>query len=89
MSTVFVFNAINHQFPSAVFSSKELAVAWIDRHGLSGTVTEMPVDVSAYDHAIQNNLFTPKKPKEFEPDFMARFSSRLWHDHFGPEFHQG
>jgi hypothetical protein len=86
METVFIFNATNYHFPAAVFTSKEKAVEWVEAHGLSGTITEMPVDISAYDHAIQNKLFTPKKPKEFEPEFMGRFSSRLWHDHFGPDF---
>jgi hypothetical protein len=86
MESVFIFNGIGYQFPSGVFTTKEKALAWVAKHGLSGTITEMPIDISAYDHAVENDLFTPKKPHESTPKFMASFSSRLWHDHFGPDW---
>jgi hypothetical protein len=86
METVFVFQGISATFASAVFTTKELAEKWIEKNGLSGTITEMPVNISAYDHAIEMKLFIPKKPHETSPKFIANFSSRLWHEHYGPEW---
>jgi hypothetical protein len=86
MNTVFIFNGAFAQFPSAVFTTKEKAENWIKTNNLSGTLTEMPLDISTYDHAIQNGMFKPKKPHELAPKFIAGFSSRLWHDHYGEEF---
>lgn len=86
MGTVFVFNGINRSLPSAVFSTKEKAENWVRTNNLCGTITEMPLDISAYDHAIQNGLFSPKKAHESTPKFIAEFSSRLWHGHYGDDF---
>ena len=91
METVFVFNGINSGLPAAIFKTKERAIEWVKQAGVSGTLTEMPVDISAYDHAIQNKYFEPKKDKERAPRFIATFTSRLWHEHFGPDWerHKG
>jgi hypothetical protein len=86
MSTVYVFTGHKSQVASAVFSSKEMAIRWIESNGLSGTLNEMPLDVSAYDHAVKNGLFLPKKDHERSPEFIASFSPRLWHGHFGKDF---
>jgi hypothetical protein len=88
MNTVYVFNGINSGLPAAIFTSKKKAIEWANRTGVSGTLTEMPLDISAYEHAIQNNLFEPKKEKEREPRFIATFTSRLWHDHVGPDWNR-
>ena len=86
MNTVYVFTGINAGLAAAVFTSKEKAIEWVNQTGVSGTLTEMPLDISAYEHAIQNNLFEPKKEVQREPRFIATFTSRLWHDHFGPDW---
>jgi hypothetical protein len=81
METVFVFNGVGRWFPSAIFTTKEAGEKWIEEKGLSGTLTQMPVNISAYDHAIESGLFTPQK-NEFTPEFIGAFSSRLWHGHY-------
>ena len=82
VKTVWVFNGEYSRLPSGIFSTKESAVRWIEANGLSGTLSEFPIDVGTYDHAIQNGLFTPKKLHESEPGFIASFSPRLYHDHW-------
>jgi hypothetical protein len=86
MKTVFSFMGIRASTSSAIFSDKEKAIEWIKSNNLSGTLTEMPLDISTYDHAVKNGLFIPKKDHEKTPWFIGAFSSRLWHDHFGPEY---
>lgn len=86
MKTVFIFNGKNSRFPSAVFSTKEKAEGWVNSNGLTGTITEMPLDMSTYDHALKEGLFTPKNIKEKSKEFIAGFSSRLWHGHYGEDW---
>jgi hypothetical protein len=38
----------NTFFPSAVFTSRDLAETWIERHKLHGTLTAYPLAVSGY-----------------------------------------
>jgi hypothetical protein len=86
MNTVYVFTGIKASLPAAIFTSIEKALEWVSQAGVSGTLTEMPLDISAYDHAILNKHFEPRKEKESEPWFIATFTSRLWHDHVGPDW---
>jgi hypothetical protein len=86
MTTVYVFLGHKTAAPSAIFSDKQKAIEWIKSNNLSGTLTEMPLDLSAYDHAVQNGLFIPKKDHERTPNFIASFSPRLWHGHFGTDY---
>lgn len=82
-ATVWVFNGVHARFPAAVFSSRAAAEDWISRHQLSGTLTEYPVDVSAYDWAIQKGYFEPKRSEQRSGAFMARFTSAgQAHDHY-------
>lgn len=80
--TVWVFNGEHSRLPAGIFTTREAAEAWIRERGPSGTLSEFPVDVSAYDHALREGLFTPKKPHELTAAFMADFSPRLYHDHW-------
>lgn len=81
--SVFVFNGSRADFPAGVFSDRELAIAWIKRHGLSGTLTEYPVDVGIYDWATENGHFKPKRAEQETPLFMQGFTSAAqWHVHF-------
>ena len=73
--SVWVFNGNDSAFPAAVFSARERAEAWIEGHHLSGTLTKYPVDVSAYDWAVESGVFRPKRPDQSEPRFIGRFSS--------------
>ena len=75
VDAVWVFNGYGGQFPSAVFSSREKAEAWIAERRLSGVLTKYPVDVPVYEWAIACDAFRPKRPDQFEPAFIQRFSS--------------
>lgn len=72
---IYVFNGHNSSFPSAVFSSYENAEQWIKQHRLSGTLTAYPLDVSAYDWAVDSGYFKPKSEKDTSAKFIAQFSS--------------
>ena len=72
---VWIFCGEKSNFPSGVFTSRQNAEAWINEHGLAGTLTLYPLDQSAYDYAIANGWFEPKTPKQKLPEFIQRFSS--------------
>ena len=72
---VWIFNGSRSAFPSAVFQSKDAAVAWIKEDRLSGTLTQYPVDVPVYDWAIEHGYFKPRRPYQQSPDFIGTFSS--------------
>jgi hypothetical protein len=67
--------------PSGVFCNKDDAVNWIQLHALTGTLSQFPLDVGTYDHAVETGLFVPKKPHEREAFFIERFSPRFPHEH--------
>jgi hypothetical protein len=75
MTEVWVFHGAGGQFASGVFNSQAEAETFINQHRLTGTLTKYPVGISAYDWAIQENLFTPKKPEHYQAGFIQRFSS--------------
>jgi len=71
---VWVFNG-GGNFPSGVFSKKEIAEAWIAKHKLSGVLTKYPVDEGVYDWSLANGTFKIKKEEQTQPAFIQRFSS--------------
>jgi hypothetical protein len=75
METVWIFTGPKALFPSGVFTSRESAERWIQQHGLSGTLTAYPVNVGAYDWAVDNGRFAPKGAEQRSPEFIQRFSS--------------
>ncbi len=81
IDTVWIFNGPQPSFPSGVFTTRELAVEWIKKHGLTGVLTQYPLDVGVYEWAISRDLFTPKKEQQTTPVFIARFSSAS-QDHY-------
>lgn len=81
MKSVWVFNGLKASFPAAVFSSRELADAWIKENGISGTLTQYPLDISALDWSIQCGLFQPKQPKHSTPEFKQSFTSASQRHH--------
>ena len=83
MTSVFVFNGSHAVFPCAVFTDRQRAISWIARRRLTGTLTEYPVDVGAYDWAVDNGYFQPRREDQRTPQFIGGFtSSRQWHAHF-------
>ena len=72
---VWVFNGNGARFPSAVFSSREKAEAWIAAHALSGTLTRYPIDQSVYDWAIEQGYFAPTGERHTTAAFIQNFSS--------------
>lgn len=73
--TVWVFVADGGRFPGAVFDNRELADEWILRHRLTGVLTEYPLNIGAYDWAIERGFFLPKKEEHNTAEFIGRFSS--------------
>ncbi|MCA9643526.1 MAG: hypothetical protein H6718_06085 [Polyangiaceae bacterium] len=81
--TVWVFNGVRAQFPAAIFSTEEKAREWIERTGVRGTLTQYPLDESAYDWAIRNEMFRVKGPQHQTGHFIQGFSSgAMPHYHF-------
>jgi hypothetical protein len=84
LKEVWVFNGPHNQFPSAVFTSRDLAEAWIERHKLRGTLTAYPLNVSVYDWVTGRGYWKPKREEQTRPEFIANFSSAYQeHYHYG------
>jgi hypothetical protein len=69
-------------FPSGVFSTLDIAEEWIKLHGLSGTITLYRLDVGAYEWAVANCYFKPRKPHHGTPEFIGRFAGGDVHYHY-------
>jgi len=81
--TVWVFNGDKGRFPSGVFSTRERGEGWIKANRLSGTLTEYPVDISAYDWALENGNFKPKRDDQRSAEFIQNFSDASQaHEHY-------
>lgn len=81
--TVWVFTGEGGKYPGGVFLSKDEAAAWIARHGLTGLLTEYPLNVGAWDWAVENGFFKPKRPEQSSSAFIGSFvTARLRHAHF-------
>lgn len=81
--SVWVFNGERSRLPGGVFGSRAEAEAWIERHGLTGLLTEYPVGVGVYEWAIASGRFTPKRPDQQTGEFIGRFTSAsLAHVHY-------
>lgn len=59
-----------------------MAEGWIAKHRLSGVLTKYRLDVGAYDWAVENGTFRPKKPDHFTPEFIGRFAGGETHFHY-------
>ena len=80
---IWVFCGEQSFFPSGVFNDLDIAEAWIKKHGLSGTLTEYPINVGVYDWIVAKGYFTPKYPSQKSARFIGKFSSAyLNHFHF-------
>jgi hypothetical protein len=74
LSQVWVFNAANSRFPSGVFSTKDLAEAWIRENKLTGTLTAYPLDIGVFNWAKANNLIE-KSTQDVDAEYTGRFTS--------------
>lgn len=82
-NTIWIFVGDKNGFPSAVFSSKQVAEEWIAANILTGTLTAYPLDTSVYDWAVNNGYFRPIKQHQKTPSFIQNFSSAyLEHYHY-------
>jgi hypothetical protein len=80
---VWIFSGAKRHFPGGVFTRRDVAESWIGKNRLTGTLTLYPVDVGAYEWAIDKGLFRPKKPHESEPEFIGGFSDAgMEHYHY-------
>lgn len=83
MKEIWIFNGDKNTFPSAVFETKEDAIAWIKANKLSGSLSLFPLNISIYDWAIKNNYFAPKNEFQKSATNIANFStSHLIHCHY-------
>jgi hypothetical protein len=82
LAHVWVFSGADAHFPGAVFSDRARAEQWIASHKLTGTLTLYPVDVGAYEWAIENGWFKPSKPHQLEPQFIGGFGCGHEHYHY-------
>jgi hypothetical protein len=73
--TVWVFNGARSNFPSAVFTTRELAEVWISKHALSGTLTRYPLDLGVYEWATDRGYFAAKRDDQRSAEFIGRFSA--------------
>lgn len=74
---IWIFNGENSNFPSAVFSDRDLAEKWITKHKLSGVLTKYPIDTPVYEWSIENGHFSPKSEREKSSQFIGKFSSAI------------
>lgn len=80
---VWLFHGESAFTVSGVFTSREKAESWIRQYGLSGILTRMPMDVSAYAWAVREGVFTPKQPSQESGKFVGGFTSAsLEHYHY-------
>lgn len=83
LQTVWVFMGDGATHPAAVFTTRSAAELWITSAGVSGMLTEYPLNSSVYDHAIASGWFTPKSTEQSLPPFVQRFTSaRQSHDRY-------
>lgn len=80
---VWVFNGADARFPAGVFTTRELAEAWISKERLSGTLTWYPLDVSVLEWVVAHGHWKPTKAHHGTPAFKQAFSSACTrHEHY-------
>lgn len=81
--SVWVFLGDEGRWPSGVFSARGLGGRWIGENGLTGMLTEYPLDVGVYEWAVAKGFFRPGKPGHASAAFIAGFTTaRQDHAHF-------
>ncbi|AWV89876.1 DUF7710 domain-containing protein [Bradymonas sediminis] len=83
LSGLWVFNGACARFPCGVFSTRKLAETEIERFGLTGVLTEYPLDMTVFEWAVTEELFAPSEEQQNSPEFIQRFTSaHLEHYHY-------
>ncbi len=72
--SVWIFHGDGARHAAGVFASKEQALAWVERHSLTGLVTEYPVGIGAFDDAVARGRFKPSRDHHGTPQHIAAFS---------------
>ena len=85
LKKVWVFNGENSSLPSAIFTERSLAEEWIEKYKLSGILTAYPLNISAYDWAVEKGYFKPKREEHFSPRFIGRSTGGHEHYHYDNE----
>jgi hypothetical protein len=82
---VWVFHGMGGRFTSGIFTTREKAEVWIKKHVLTGVLTRYPLDISAYDWALETGTFRIKKPEQTSAEFIQKFTSGSQeHYHYDP-----
>jgi hypothetical protein len=71
---VWIFHGDNARVASGVFVTEEQGLEWIQRHRLTGLLTEYRLGVGAYDDAVERGLFRPSREHHGTPEHIAQFS---------------
>ncbi|MFD2720158.1 type II toxin-antitoxin system HigA family antitoxin [Hymenobacter monticola] len=86
LSEVWVFHGSGGRLASGIFTSQTQAEQFITQYRLTGVLTKYPVGISVYDWTIQERLFEPKKPEQFQAGFIQRFTTASQeHYHYDPD----
>ena len=82
MNFVWIFHGPHPQFASGVFANQERAEEWVALHQLSGLLTRYPLDEGAYQWAVSEGTFKPKRDDQKTASFIARFADSSVHHHY-------
>ncbi len=74
-TTVWMFHGAGSQFSGGVFTSLGQAEAWIQLHGLTGILTQYPLNDGVYDWALRKGLFKITNEKHLTARFIGGFNS--------------
>ena len=77
MDSIWIFDGVGSQFPNGVFTTRELAEAWIIKHRLTGTLTQYPIDVGVYEWAIENGISNLNRIKSIRQNLSGAFPQLL------------
>lgn len=77
-ATVWVFQS--GRFPAGVFASRQDGLDWAAEHRVGGLLAEYPIG-GAYDVAVAEGRFTPRRDHHGTPGHVAGFSPGLDHVH--------
>jgi hypothetical protein len=84
--TVWVVNAEGSGLPCGIFTTEERAREFVGRYGFPCTLSEFPLDESAFEHAIARGFFSPRSDGERSPWFVSQFTPRLQHFHLNEPY---
>jgi hypothetical protein len=73
---VWIFSGVSGRFPGGVFTSLEVAEAWIAKYHLTGVLTAYPLDEGCFDWAMRSGVVTGRaRDRGADPAFVGSFTS--------------